>query len=92
MVKIFGEHYYLDLDEIEKYVEINTTLKSEKDGDSSETHVNVVKYELLKNLLDVLFTESDEVDEKMGINSSEISIPFKLAFNTLLNKKLLKHY
>ena len=30
MVKIFGEHYYLDLDEIEKYVEINTTLKSEQ--------------------------------------------------------------
>lgn len=91
MLKVLNENYYLDLDEVEKYVEINTA-STNKEDDSSETHVNVVKFELLKMLLDVVFSEVEDVDEKMGMASNEISIPFKLAFNTLLNKKIIKHY
>jgi hypothetical protein len=34
-------------------------------------------------------TENELVDEKLGMNSSEISIPFKMAFNTLLIKKII---
>ena len=34
----------------------------------------------------------DSIDEKMGIKSTELSIPFKLAFNTLLNKKIITKY
>jgi hypothetical protein len=34
----------------------------------------------------------DNIDEKMGIKSTELTIPFKLAFNTLLNKKIITKY
>ena len=36
---------------------------------------------------------SDIVDEKLGLkSSSNTSIPFRIAFNSLLNKKLINHY
>jgi hypothetical protein len=37
-------------------------------------------------------TENEEVDETLAMKSNELSIPFKLAFNSLLNKKLLNKY
>jgi hypothetical protein len=40
--------------------------------------------------------QNDEIwwgDEKLGFKgTNNTSVPFKLAFNTLLNKKLIKHY
>ena len=43
-------------------------------------------------MIEVIMTESGEIDEMMGAKSNEISIPFKLAFNTLLNKKIITKY
>ena len=43
-------------------------------------------------MVDVLLSESEDVDETLGPKSSEISIPFKLAFNTLINKKIINKY
>ena len=43
-------------------------------------------------MVEIIMTESEEVDETLGGKSSELSIPFKLAFNTLLNKKILNKY
>jgi hypothetical protein len=89
MLKILGEHYYLDLDAIEKY----TTVEPPKDfTGASENHISVVKYEMVKSLSEVLLTESEDVDETLGMKTNELSIPFKIAFNSLLNKKLLNKY
>jgi hypothetical protein len=90
MLKILNEHYYLDLDAIEKY----TTATPPQDyTGSAENHISVVKYDMVKLLTDVLLTESEEVDETLGIKgSNSLSIPFKIAFNSLLNKKLLNKY
>jgi hypothetical protein len=35
-------------------------------------------------------TEKDDVDEAMGIRGSDVPIPFKLAFNTLVKDNILK--
>jgi hypothetical protein len=43
-------------------------------------------------MLEVIMDVTDEIDETLAGKGSEISIPFKLAFNTLLNKKLLNKY
>ena len=44
-------------------------------------------------MLDVILTENEEFDEKMAMKGSNgPSIPFKLAFNSLLNKKIINHY
>jgi hypothetical protein len=34
-------------------------------------------------------TENEAIDQKLGMNSNDITIPFKIAFNTLLFKKII---
>lgn len=92
MLKILGEHYYIDLDVVEKYVDMTEVPPIDTTG-STDTKINIIKYELVKLMLDVILTESDEIDEKLGLSSgSDLSLPFKLAFNTLLNKKIINKY
>ena len=48
---------------------------------------------MVKMLLETILSEQEILDEKLGMKSnSNTSIPFKLAFNSLLNQKLINHY
>jgi hypothetical protein len=89
MIKILNEHYYLDLDAIEEYINVDTSSSLSAD---SENTISVVRYELVKTLTEILLTEREGVDESLGPKSSELSIPFKFAFNSLINKKLIQKY
>jgi hypothetical protein len=41
-------------------------------------------------MLEVVMDEAEEIDETLGVKgTNNLSIPFKIAFNTLLYKKLL---
>jgi len=90
MIKILGEAYYLDLNELNKQITIEVVAK--KDNENDENHnVNFVKFELLKLMIEVLLTEKEEFDENLGSYASkDLSIPFRLAFNTLLTHNILK--
>lgn len=91
MLKIMGDHYFIDLDAIEKYVDM-TVPNIEATG-KTETAINIIKYETVKLMLDVVLTENDDADDKLGLASANnLSLPFKLAFNTLLNKKMINKY
>jgi hypothetical protein len=81
MLKILNENYYLDLDKLDAELQINNS--------SGETQIHLVKYEVVKMMIETLITEIDLVDENMGIKSKELTIPFKLAFNTLIFKKII---
>ena len=82
MFKVFNEMYYVDFDEIETYVNIASI--------TGETQINVVKYELIKSMMDTILTETNEVDDNVGMVSNELTLPFKIAFNSLLLKKIIK--
>lgn len=84
MLKILGENYYLDLDAIDEYVKLPSS-------SSTESHLNIMKYEMVKIMTEVVLTEKDDVDETLG-QKSTLSIPFKLAFNSLINKNLINKY
>ena len=86
MLKVLNEHYYLDIDKLEECVNIEKTTLS------AETQVNLVRYEMYKTMVEILMTESEEVDETLGTKSSNLSIPIKIAFNTLINKKIINKY
>ena len=89
MLKILGDHYYLDLDKIEEF----TTIKQPEDYTGmSENHISVVKYDVVKILIEVLMSENGQIDETLGMKSNEMTMPFKISFNSLLNKKLLNKY
>ena len=89
MLKILGENYYLDLDKIDDYVQIKDR-KELLSGDTEGTAISIIKYETIKLMLEVVMDETEELDETLGIKgTNNLSVPFKIAFNTLLYKKLL---
>jgi hypothetical protein len=94
MIQVLGENYFIDLDEIESYLDMSQDEDpSDSESGATETKINIIKFEMVKLLLDTVLTEQEFVDEKLGMKSnSNVSIPFKIAFNSLLNKKLINHY
>jgi hypothetical protein len=93
MIKVLGENYYIDLDVIEQYLDMSNDASPEDLSGTTEMKINIIKFEMVKMLLDTVLTEQDVVDEKLGMkSSSNTSIPFRIAFNSLLNKKLINHY
>ena len=60
---------------------------------ATEMKINIIKFEMVKLLLETVLSENEIMDDKLGMkSSSNTSIPFKLSFNSLLNKKLINHY
>lgn len=93
MINVLGENYYIDLDVIEKYLDMSDDTSTEPTSGTTEMKINIIKFEMIKMLLETVLTEQDIVDEKLGMkSSSNTSIPFRIAFNSLLNKKLINHY
>jgi hypothetical protein len=93
MIKFLNENYFVDLDEVERYLDMSDSPSSEPMTGATEMRINVIKFELVKMLLEVVLSENDDIDDKLGIKSgAQTTIPFKLAFNSLLNKKLINHY
>ena len=99
MLNVLGENYFVDFDKIEEYIDmsddirVGAEIESEVSG-TSEMKINIIKYEMIKMMLETILSEDLEVDDKLGLKSSSnaISVPFKIAFNSLLNKKLINHY
>jgi hypothetical protein len=93
MINVLGENYYIDLDVVEQYLDMSDKVTPETLSGETEMKINVIKFEMVKMLLETVLTEQDIVDEKLGLkSSSNTSIPFRIAFNSLLNKKLINHY
>ena len=90
MINVLGENYFVDLDEIEQF--LNMDAEIDIISGTTESRINIIKFEMVKMLMEVLLTESSDIDDKLGMKSNDLSVPFKLAFNTLLNKKLINHY
>jgi hypothetical protein len=84
MIKILNENYYIDLDVLDKQLQI--------ENPSGETQIHIVKYEVVKMMLETILSEVEEVDEKLGPNNSDLTIPFKLSFNTLLVNKIINKF
>jgi len=88
MLKVLGEHYYLDLDKIDDYVQIKDVAPTT--GITETTHISIIKYETVKLMMEIIMDEPEEIDEQLGAKgTNNLSIPFKIAFNTLLYKNLL---
>jgi hypothetical protein len=76
----FGDNYYIDLDKLEKEIELTTT---------GDTQYHLVKYELYKMMIETILTEDEPVDEKLCPKNSELTVPFKISFNTLRVKNII---
>ena len=86
MINVLGQNYYLDLNELDNLIQI----KNEELTGNTETF-SVIKFEVVKTMIEVIMTErEDEMDNNLGTyNQNKLSIPFKIAFNTLLMYKII---
>jgi hypothetical protein len=109
MIKLFGDLYYIDFEEIDSFLllddtnESKTELKTTTERFSNtgilesrtvrvteqvkHKEINGVKFELIRNFIADIGDEEEETDI---INMGNMSISFKLAFNTLLAYDILK--
>lgn len=88
MLEVLGELYYIDLDGVSDTIDMPSHNLS---GDTEQT-INLVSFEVIKIMLEIIMTEREELDNNLGVtNIKDLSIPFKIAFNTLLKHKILKH-
>jgi len=89
MIEVLGEMYYIDLDSVTET--INIPVDDTLSGDTEQT-INLVSFEVIKMMLEIIMIEKEEVDNNLGVHSTkDLSIPFKIAFNTLLKHQILKH-
>jgi len=88
MINVLGQNYYLDLNELDSFIQI----KNEELTGNTETF-SLIKFEVVKTMIEVVMTErEDDLDNNLGTyNQNKLSIPFKIAFNTLLMYKIIKH-
>jgi hypothetical protein len=76
------------LDVINDYINIES--KQVITGDTDQ-HISVVKYEMVKMMMEIVVTEQEETDEMLGHKgSNNLTIPFKIAWNTLLKHKMIQ--
>jgi hypothetical protein len=88
MVEVLGKNYYIDIDGLTKKCQTGNQIKDE-DGNESE-EVNIFKYEILKVCLERVLNEYEEIDEELGpFGDKNLSISFKIAFNTLIKNQIL---
>tara|TARA_R110002074_G_scaffold6333_1_gene29266 strand:+ start:837 stop:1139 length:303 start_codon:yes stop_codon:yes gene_type:complete len=85
-LKVGNEQLYFDVDELMSNIE----MLGEKDG-SPTVEINLPKFEFFKLMLDTTCGIVEEVDENLGVVSmNKLSIPYKLALNTLINYNIIK--
>lgn len=98
-VDIMGTKMVIDLEELMESIKLENELlnkveEKEEVGDKDIPYdyaINAAKYELIRLFLDVLLSSNEEIDEKMGYRSLDnLSFPFKLSFNTLVEYKIIK--
>ena len=88
MLKFLGENYYIDINELESQVTIVDNTKIVLSGETkNEDQISLPRFEIFKSLIEVILTEREDIDEGLGIHGAkDLTIPFKIAFNTLLIK------
>ena len=85
-LKVGNEQLYFDVDELMSNIE----MRGEKDG-APTVEINLPKFEFFKLMLDTTCGIVEEVDENLGVVSmNKLSIPYKLALNTLINYNIIK--
>lgn len=104
LLEIGGKELYIDVEKLSEIVRIEPNVKIEKNIDTDESsedeenlvdesvvQIDVTKYELYREMIGTLLSYNEEIDNKMGkVALNATSVPFKLAYNTLLMKGIIK--
>ena len=100
LLEICGKELFFDIDKLSDICKIEDV---ETDEDTSKiveklplmenlgTQIDVTKYEMYREMIGALLMYNEQIDNKMGmVGLNNTTVPFKLAYNTLLMKGILK--
>tara|TARA_Y100000389_G_scaffold45801_3_gene40673 strand:- start:621 stop:938 length:318 start_codon:yes stop_codon:yes gene_type:complete len=99
LLEICGKELYFDIERLSEIcrIEDDFNVQEEVVDDSIpvvETigiQLDVIKYEMYREMIGSLLSYNEQIDNKMGmVGLNSTSTPFKLSFNTLLMKGILK--
>jgi len=95
LLEIGGKEFYLDIDAMSEAVKVDnepvTVVESSENIIQNTLQIDVAKYEMYRDLVGTLLGCGEIIDDKMGIMAlNSLPIPFKLSFNTLLMKGIIK--
>lgn len=100
LLEIGGKELYFDIDRLSDVVKIEPSeipQKLEDDmevGESQEDsamQIDITKYEMYREMIGTILGYGEEIDDKMGfMGLNKTTIPFKMAYNTLLMKGIIK--
>ena len=100
LLEICGKELFFDIDKLSDICKIEEV---EVDEDTSKIveklplmenmglQIDVTKYEMYREMIGALLMYQEQIDNKMGmVGLNSTTVPFKLAYNTLLMKGILK--
>lgn len=97
LLDIGGKEFYFDMDALSEEIRIDDkdlppTIKEEKNAKIDPLiPIDVAKFEMYRDFIGTLLNCNEIIDDKMGIMGlNSLPIPFKLSFNTLLMKGIIK--
>jgi hypothetical protein len=97
LLEICGKELYFDIDKLSDICRIEDDEEDQiEDGEIIQMEnlgiqIDVTKYEMYREMIGALLMYNEQIDNKMGmIGLNSTTVPFRLAYNTLLMKGILK--
>jgi len=99
LLQIGGKELYFDIDRLSDIVKIESKINqdgiiekiSDAEMEESSIQIDITKYELYREMFATILSYNDEIDDMMGsVALNKTTIPFKISFNTLLMKGIIK--
>lgn len=89
LLEIGGKEYYFDVEKLAEIVKL-PSVHNDENGEEI-LHIDISKYEIYREIVSVILNCNDIIDNKMGMHGlNSLPIPFKISFNTLLMKGIIK--
>ncbi len=97
-----GKELIVDFDKLSEMVRATNPLMRDEKGNilkdddgkvilDDALHVDVTKYEMLRDMLSTVLQGTDEIDEKLGVMALHyLPVSFKLSYNTLIHYDILR--
>jgi hypothetical protein len=99
LLEICGKELFFDIDKLSDICKIEDIDMDDDQLDDDiiplmedvGIRIDVTKYEMYREMIGTLLMYNEQIDNKMGmIGLNSTTVPFKLAYNTLLMKGILK--
>lgn len=99
LLEICGKELFFDIDKLSDICKIEDIDMDDDQLDDDiiplmenvGIQIDVTKYEMYREMIGTLLMYNEQIDNKMGmIGLNSTTVPFKLAYNTLLMKGIIK--